>query len=74
MTDTPQASAIAASILLDLLGAEGFADEAVTYVAENLNSPLTDEQRLLVKVGAVKAAQIVMDEVRKFATREVITS
>jgi hypothetical protein len=62
-------SANAASILLDLLGAETFADEAVAYVQNHMSAPLTSDQRLLIKLGAVKGAQLVADEVRQFAQR-----
>jgi hypothetical protein len=62
-------SAKAASILLDLLGAETFADDAVAYVVGHLNNPVDDEHVLFLKLGAVRAAQIVADEVRAFADR-----
>ena len=62
-------SAEAASVLLDLLGAETFADEAVAYVLEHMDTPLSHDHVLLVKLGAVKAALLVADEVRKFAER-----
>jgi hypothetical protein len=62
-------SGLAASILIDLLGAEMFADEAVAYAVAEL-PPLTDDQKLLVRVGATKAALLVMTEVRKFVGRD----
>ena len=60
-------SAKAASILIDLLGPETFADDAVAYIVSHLTSPVDDEHVLFLKLGAVRAAQIVADEVRKFA-------
>jgi hypothetical protein len=69
---TPDApSAQAASILLDLLGAETFADEAIRFVVAELGAagtaPLTSDQRALIQLGAVKAAMLVTDELREFA-------
>jgi hypothetical protein len=62
-------SAKAASILLDILGAETFADDAVAYIVSHMASPVDDEHVLFLKLGAVRAAQIVADEVRAFADR-----
>jgi hypothetical protein len=66
-------SAEAASILLDLLGAEMFANEAVRFVVAELDAagvaPLTLGYRALIRLGAVKAALLVADEVRTFAQR-----
>jgi hypothetical protein len=66
-------SAKAASILLDLLGVETFADEAINFVVAELGAagaaPLTSDQRALIQLGALKAAMFVTDEVRKFAQR-----
>jgi hypothetical protein len=62
-------SAQAASILIDLLGVETFADEAVAYVKEQMSAPLTSDHVLLIKLGAAKGAALVADEVRKFAQR-----
>jgi hypothetical protein len=66
-------SAMAASILLDLLGAETFANETVKFVIAELDAagvgPLTSDHRTLVQMGALKAALLVADEVRQFAQR-----
>lgn len=62
-------SAKAASILVDLLGAETYADQAVAYIRDHIGAPMDDEDLLLVKVGAVKGAQLVMDQIREFAER-----
>ena len=62
-------SGLAASCLVDLLGAEAFADQAVEWAITQL-PPLTEEQRLLMKVAAIKAAMLVMAEVRTFVGRE----
>lgn len=66
-------SAEAASILLDLLGVEGFAIEAVRFMVAELDAlgvaPLTSDQRALIQLGALKAAMLVTDELREFAQR-----
>jgi hypothetical protein len=66
-------SAEAASILLDLFGVETFADEAIRFVVAELNAagvgPLTSQHQALIRLGAVKAALLVADEVREFAQR-----
>jgi hypothetical protein len=66
-------SAAAASVLLDLLGADTFAKEAVKLVVAELDAagvgPLTSDHRALIQLGAVKAAMLVADEVRQFAQR-----
>ena len=66
-------SAEATSILVDLLGAETYADEAIRYVVAELNAagvgPLTSQHQALIRLGAVKAAMLVTDELREFAQR-----
>lgn len=72
MTVESEPSAKLASILVDLLGAEFFAASAKEYVCDKASEarPLSEAEKLLVEVAALKAAELVMDEVRRFAHRE----
>lgn len=61
-------SAKGASILLDLLGVETFANEAVAYIAGELGT-LSASEQAFIRAGALKGAMLVADEVRKFGQR-----